>query len=261
MLFKDRLLHVKPYPPRFLHRGGIKRASIGLPFEQITAKADRYGRERCCKGTCREKEQCGHSIHKTSFPDPVAIQVKVPVPGPINVYHQNDEQDCRDDDPHTKGKFFPGEMPVFPTGKGPYGAKYHYISNRNPKEFPIKAPSGLPPEQRMEKKRHKGREHHPSGELQNLFTLWTHTITTRKKQTSARLHPALGCRTIISRWDLSKWGIIEDESRYKTKTAAKKAADSPIIYFSRTAFPLMCSMVNASISALGPLRRMSDSVS
>ena len=34
----------------------------------------------------------------------------------------------------------------------------------------------------MKKKRHKCCEHHPSGELQNRFTLLTHTITTRKNQ-------------------------------------------------------------------------------
>ena len=34
----------------------------------------------------------------------------------------------------------------------------------------------------MKKKRHKCREHHPSGELQNRFTLLTHTITTCKNQ-------------------------------------------------------------------------------
>ena len=41
----------------------------------------------------------------------------------------------------------------------------------------------------MKKKRHKGREHHPTGELQNLFILLTHMITTCKKQALAIIKP------------------------------------------------------------------------
>ena len=76
------------------------------------------------------------------FPDSFA---KVNVPGPINEYHQNDEQDCNDDSPDTKSKFFPGEMPAFPTGKGSYGAIHQNANGSHPKKAPIEATSNQYP--------------------------------------------------------------------------------------------------------------------